>query len=125
MEILKLQPIFKDYIWGGQRLREDFEIQSDLPKLAEGWMLACHQAGMNTIDGGSYDGQPLFLLSEVLLGTGATGEVIFYSKSNVWQDSEARSWCGNFSTTSFTVSELDAVLKTTKSDAAYTPSAST
>ena len=76
-------------------------------------------------DGSSYDGQPLFLLSEVLLGTGATGEVIFNSKSNVWQDSEARSWCGNFSTTSFTVSELDAVLKTTKSDAAYTPSAST
>lgn len=59
MEILKLQPIFKDYIWGGQRLREDFGFQSDLPKLAEGWMLACHQAGMNTIDGGSYDGQPL------------------------------------------------------------------
>ena len=50
MEILKLQPIFKDYIWGGQRLREDFGFQSDLPKLAEGWMLACHQAGMNTID---------------------------------------------------------------------------
>ena len=58
MEIFKLQPIFKDYIWGGQRLREDFGFQSDLPKLAEGWMLACHQAGMNTIDGGSYDGQP-------------------------------------------------------------------
>lgn len=35
MEILKLKPIFKDYIWGGQRLREDFGFQSDLPKLAE------------------------------------------------------------------------------------------
>ncbi len=77
-------------------------------------------------DGSSYDGQPLFLLSEILLGTGATGEVIFNSNmSNVWQGSEAQSWCGNFSTTSFTVSELDAVLQTTKSDAAYTPSAST
>ena len=76
MEILKLQPIFKDYIWGGQRLREDFGFQSDLPKLAEGWMLACHQAGMNTIDGGSYDGQPLEQVvesvgKETLCGTNA------------------------------------------------------
>ena len=76
MEILKLQPIFKDYIWGGQRLREDFGFQSDLPKLAEGWMLACHQAGMNTIDGGSYDGQPLEQVvesvgKEALCGTNA------------------------------------------------------
>lgn len=76
MEILKLQPIFKDYIWGGQRLREDFGFQSDLPKLAEGWMLACHQAGMNTIDGGNYDGQPLEQVvesvgKEALCGTNA------------------------------------------------------
>ena len=31
MEILKLQPIFKDYIWGGQRLREDFGFKVTCP----------------------------------------------------------------------------------------------
>lgn len=59
MEILKLQPVFKDYIWGGQRLRTDFGFQSELPKLAEGWMLACHSAGMNTVTNGKFAGQTL------------------------------------------------------------------
>lgn len=59
MEILKLSPIFKDYIWGGTRLRDDFGFKSELDILAEGWMLACHKDGMNTIDGGEYDGKTL------------------------------------------------------------------
>ncbi len=59
MEILKLKPVFKDYIWGGNRLRDDFGFDTGLEKTAEGWMLSCHQAGMNTVDGGEYDGESL------------------------------------------------------------------
>lgn len=59
MEILKLNPVFKDYIWGGRRLRDDFGLKTDINPVAEGWMLACHKDGMNTIDGGEYDGKTL------------------------------------------------------------------
>ena len=52
MDILKLKPVFKDYIWGGTRLKTDFGFKSDLDILAEGWMLSCHKDGMNTINGG-------------------------------------------------------------------------
>lgn len=30
--ILKLKPAFKDYIWGGTKLRDDFGFKSDLKK---------------------------------------------------------------------------------------------
>ena len=56
MEILKLKPVFKDYIWGGTRLKTDFGFESDYDKVAEGWMLSCHKDGKNIIDGGELDG---------------------------------------------------------------------
>lgn len=59
MDILKLKPVFKDYIWGGERLKNDFGFESDLEKIAEGWMLSCHKDGKNLIDGGEYNGESL------------------------------------------------------------------
>ena len=41
MNILKLTPSCKDYLWGGSRLRSDFSIKSDLNPLAEAWVLSC------------------------------------------------------------------------------------
>lgn len=58
MEILKLKPIFKDYIWGGNRLREEFGFESEYDIMAEGWMLAARNDGENTVIGGEFDGQP-------------------------------------------------------------------
>ena len=68
MEILKLKPVFKDYIWGGTRLADDYGFQTGFDKTAEGWMLACHKDGMNTVDGGMYDGMPL---DEVIKAVGS------------------------------------------------------
>lgn len=59
MEILKLKPVLKDYIWGGQRLKTDFGFKTDLEKVAEGWMLSCHKDGKSIIDSGEYGGQEL------------------------------------------------------------------
>lgn len=59
MYILKLKPAFKDYIWGGTRLRDDFGFESDLEKLAEGWMLSCHKDGENIIENGEFRGKTL------------------------------------------------------------------
>ena len=94
-------------------------------------------------DGTNDDG--LFLLSDVLLGTGTYGGVYFqqsyhydsgtYYKGsshsgdhtncqimNAWQGSDARSWCNSFYTTNLTSQEQGAVLATTKSDDAFTSS---
>ena len=59
MEIIKLNPVFKDYIWGGNRLKDDYGFETGFDKTAEGWMLACHKDGMNTVCGGEYDGKTL------------------------------------------------------------------
>jgi len=61
--ILKLKPAFKDYLWGGTKLKTDFGFESELDKLAEGWMLSCHKDGENTVENGGYAGKTL---SEVI-----------------------------------------------------------
>lgn len=71
----------------------------------------------------------LFLLSDVLLGTGADGGVYFDKTSpmsETWQGSDAQSWCkdfagikGNSVTNAFFSAELAAILETTKSDKTY------
>lgn len=59
MEILKLNPVFKDYLWGGTKLRDEYGFKSGLTKLAEGWMLSCHKDGENTILNGIFAGKTL------------------------------------------------------------------
>lgn len=41
MPAFKLLPACKNYIWGGQRLKTDFGIQSELDPLSEAWVLSC------------------------------------------------------------------------------------
>lgn len=79
-KILKLKPVFKDYLWGGTRLRNEFGV-SDLDKVAEAWILSTHKDGTCTVDGGEYDGM---MLSEVIdtdreniLGKNAAGFEFF------------------------------------------------
>ena len=54
MNILKLTPSCKDYLWGGSRLRSDFEIRSDLDPLAEAWVLSCHPDGSSHLPVGFF-----------------------------------------------------------------------
>lgn len=55
MEILKIKPAMKDYIWGGNRLRELFNKESKLDKIAETWELSTNKDGLSIIEGGEYD----------------------------------------------------------------------
>jgi len=59
MEILKLIPAYKDYIWGGKKLKTDFGKHTDLDIVAESWELSCHPNGQSTVFGGTYDGKTL------------------------------------------------------------------
>ncbi len=93
------------------------------------------------------EGDGLFLLSDVLLGTGTNEDMYFqqnyhrdgnydyYYKgsehngdhtncqiANAWQGSDAQSWCNSFYSSNLTPQEQIAVLETTKSDKAFTSS---
>ena len=59
MPMLKLKPACKDYLWGGDRLRTDFGVESDLHPLAEAWVLSCHPDGPSTIVDGPDAGRTL------------------------------------------------------------------
>lgn len=59
MEILKLQPCGKDYIWGGTRLRDEYGKKIDLTPLAETWECSVHPDGPSVIANGEYRGQTL------------------------------------------------------------------
>ena len=59
MKPLKLTPAFKDYIWGGEKLRTVFGKKTDLSPVAESWELSCHKDGHSVICGGEYDGKTL------------------------------------------------------------------
>ena len=56
---LRIAPAFKDYLWGGQRLRREFGKETDLSPLAESWELSCHKAGLSVIENGVHAGKTL------------------------------------------------------------------
>lgn len=56
---LLLAPVYKDYIWGGERLKKDFNKDTYLSPLAESWELACHKDGTNRVMNGEYAGRTL------------------------------------------------------------------
>ncbi len=59
MKLEKLTPAFKDYLWGGTKLREVYGKPCDFDKVAESWELSTHPAGESRVDGGEYDGLTL------------------------------------------------------------------
>ncbi len=59
MSILKLKPVCKDYLWGGHRLADEYNVEFDGPVLAEAWVLSCHPDGTSTIANGPFAGKTL------------------------------------------------------------------
>ena len=56
---LLLRPSGKDYLWGGNRLNDEFEKQIKLSPLAETWECSTHPDGPSYIVGGEHDGMGL------------------------------------------------------------------
>ena len=59
MAVLKLIAPCKDYIWGGNRLREEYGKKLDSDKIAESWELSCHKDGQSVIENGEFAGKTL------------------------------------------------------------------
>ncbi len=56
---LRLKAVLKDYIWGGRRLIEEYNKETDGDLVSESWELACHRDGMNVILNGTFKGHTL------------------------------------------------------------------
>jgi len=63
VNIIKLKPAFKDYIWGGTKLNSKYNKSSGFENTSESWELSVHPDGESIIYGGEYDG---IVLSEYI-----------------------------------------------------------
>lgn len=54
-----LSPAGKDYLWGGNRLKTDFNKQLNLTPLAETWECSTHPEGVSMVASGIHQGMPL------------------------------------------------------------------
>ena len=70
---VKLSPTFKDYIWGGERLKKEFNKNSDMVPLAESWELSAHKDGQSVVACGEHAGLSLAEYIEKI-GAEALGE---------------------------------------------------
>lgn len=55
-KFVKLQPAFKDYLWGGTKLKELYHKQCDYDIVAESWELSAHEAGQSIVMSGRHKG---------------------------------------------------------------------
>ena len=64
MELLFLEPVFKEAIWGGTKLRDSFGYDIPSDTTGECWAISAHKNGDCKIAGGRYDGRYLSQLWE-------------------------------------------------------------
>lgn len=53
---VKLMPAFKDYLWGGVKLKTEFKKVCDFDKVAESWELSAHKDGQSVVADGEFKG---------------------------------------------------------------------
>lgn len=56
---LLLTPPCMDYLWGGVKLKKDYNIKSDKTPLSEAWMLSCRDDYCNIVENGYMSGKSL------------------------------------------------------------------
>ena len=55
--MIKLQPAYKDSLWGGTKLRDRYGKKCDFENIAESWELSAHPAGNSIVASGRHKGQ--------------------------------------------------------------------
>ena len=77
MELIFLKPIFKDYIWGGTRLKEDFNKNTPYKITGESWEISTNKNGKSIIKNGKFKNLDL----EELFQNESTRKNIFGTKT--------------------------------------------
>ncbi len=67
---VKLEPAFKDYLWGGTKLKDLYDKKCDYDIVAESWELSSHKDGQSVIAEGRFKGM---LFGEYLKRVGDDG----------------------------------------------------
>lgn len=70
-----LKPAAKDYLWGGNRINDDFGKNIDMSPLAESWECSAHKDGVSYVASGLFCGlslDELLMLHPEFLGTHAS-----------------------------------------------------
>lgn len=58
-EMVLLKPAFKDYLWGGTKLRSEYGKECSYDRIAESWELSAHKDGESTVSSGEFKGLSL------------------------------------------------------------------
>lgn len=62
MEPMLLKPVGKDSLWGGIRLKSEFNKHIHITPLAETWECSAHPAGPSTVVNGNFAGKTLDII---------------------------------------------------------------
>lgn len=73
---LKFKPVYKDYLWGGQRLKTELGKQNGPDVLAESWEISGVEGNVSVVSEGFLKGNPLDELIEVYMGD-LVGDAVF------------------------------------------------
>lgn len=72
MSLIRFEPVYQSYVWGGERIASHFQRNVDLPKIAESWEISDREEGMSVAINGPFKGKTLRQLmkemGEELLG---------------------------------------------------------
>lgn len=71
---IRFKPIYQTYVWGGDRIKDRFDRDTDLPRIAESWEISDRDDAMSVVENGPWEGKTLHQLvvelGEDLLGVG-------------------------------------------------------
>lgn len=56
---MKMSPCFKEYLWGGKKLKQEFGKTKAPDVAAESWELSCHKDGQSQVEGGPLNGKTI------------------------------------------------------------------
>lgn len=59
MPVYRMSPHCVNAVWGGDKLIKEYNIGYDGERLAEAWVLACHEEGISSLASGEYTGMKL------------------------------------------------------------------
>lgn len=62
----KMKPVFKDNIWGGTRLRDEYKKDTPYEITGESWEVASHKNGESKVCGGEYNNKTIKELTKIL-----------------------------------------------------------
>lgn len=56
---MQMEPVFKDYLWGGGRLAAEYGKKTSMYPVAESWEVSCHPDGLSLVRNGAFAKEPL------------------------------------------------------------------